>query len=520
MHLLNAAGQFQTWADMELTIQAFVGMTDSMTFGQLGGLLAGGGIRTVADVSSLDTLKKLQADIVAGELGVQNIRSDWFQQPISGPERYALPQTFTFFGQKFVPDSWVFSQTVFNSILWVDESGATNPVFRRVPGALDAAFAVLHNDQVVPELVGRMKGTFADGDRPHATKFRDGLPYQHNLAAVRTVMDQQRSEAWESNIYMNWLSCLRELSPPTTDPKYPEAMRTRAWAMKTLNTELASWTQLRHDTILYAKQSYTGFGACSYPSGFVEPRVEFWVRLRQMATRAADLIAALKYDGTYTFVTSVPDVFDPETGETLLTTNQIALTAVQSRQLAHLRAFASTVARLEDLARKEVTRECFTPEEERFIDTLMEDKPPSLGSGGPYAFTGWYPNLFYRTVYWTDDREFHGIYGSDGKDLLVADVHTDVPNLAPPDPGSVLHQGVGYVNLLMMAVESGVDRFVCAGPVFSHYEFEVTGDPRRINDQEWQEMLSGPLPEDVPRSRVEGLKPPAWTQTYLVPFEP
>ena len=31
--------------------------------------------------------------------------------------------------------------------------------------------------------------------------------------------------------------------------KYPEAMSTRAWAMKTLNTQLASWTQLRHDTI-------------------------------------------------------------------------------------------------------------------------------------------------------------------------------------------------------------------------------------------------------------------------------
>ena len=136
----------------------------------------------------------------------------------------------------------------------------TNKVQRRVPGALDGAFSVLGNDQIVPELVAQMKGTFPDQNRPHALKFRDGLPYQHNLAAVRAVMDSQEPSAWDSNIYMNWLACLRELSAPTTDAKFPEAMRTRPWAMKTLDTQLASWTQLRHDTILYAKQSYTDGG--------------------------------------------------------------------------------------------------------------------------------------------------------------------------------------------------------------------------------------------------------------------
>jgi hypothetical protein len=32
-------------------------------------------------------------------------------------------------------------------------------------------------------------------------------------------------------------------------------MDRKAWAAKTLQTQLASWAQLRHDTILYAKQS-------------------------------------------------------------------------------------------------------------------------------------------------------------------------------------------------------------------------------------------------------------------------
>ena len=57
------------------------------------------------------------------------------------------------------------------------------------------------------------------------------------------------------------------------------------------------------------------------------------------------------------------------------------------------------------------------------------------------------------------------------------------------DPGSVLHEAVGRVNLLMFAVDNGADRFICAGPVLSHYEFEVLGDPRRLDDNEWQQVL-------------------------------
>lgn len=527
-HLLNVSGQFETWRNAEEIIQVFVGPTDSLTFGQLGGLLAGAGIREVADVPDLATLERIQADLLQGELGAQNICSDWFNQPLGGGARYALPRTFTVFGQKFIPDSWALSQTVYSSILWV-ENGRTNKVQRRVPGALDVAFAVLGNDQVVPELVAQMRGTFEDPDRPHARWFRDGRPYQHNLAAVRAVMERQTPDAWEGNIYMNWLACLRELSAPTTDADYPEAMRTRAWAMKTLNTQLASWAQLRHDTILYAKQSYTPGGSCVYPKGFVEPRLEFWDRFRRMAESAAGKIGALKLEGRYTYVADGWRI-DPANGWPYyagVQTNTVRLAEIQSRQVKHLQDFASTLARLRDLAAKELARESFTLEDETFLDGLMQ---PGHAAGymGPFMYTGWYPQLFYRTVYWPE-MDFHGIYGAGARNAIVADVHTDVPNLVglDPDPGSVLHEGIGRVNLLMLAVDNGAERFVCAGPVLSHYEFEVIGEPRRLSDLEWggenvegewisPGILDGTLPPDVPADRIEGLAPPVWTRSYLV----
>src|SRR6185503_2331083 len=52
-HLLNTSGQFDTWGDMERLIQTFVGATDSMTFAQLGGPLAGAAVKPLADVRDL-----------------------------------------------------------------------------------------------------------------------------------------------------------------------------------------------------------------------------------------------------------------------------------------------------------------------------------------------------------------------------------------------------------------------------------------------------------------------------------
>jgi hypothetical protein len=517
--LLNRSGQFTAWLNFDRIIQAFVGWTDSMDFGQLGGILAGAGIRSLGDVPDLATLEEIQSEILRGDLGVQNIRSDYFISPL-GSEQIELPRSFLVFGQKFVPDSWAFSQTVYDSILWI-ENDQTNKVPRRVPGALDAAFAILGNNQVVPELIAQMNGTFADDDRPHAQRFRDGFPYQHNLAAVREVMDHQQPAVWENNIYMGWLAALRELSAPTTETAYPEAMRTRPWAMKTLNTQLASWTQLRHDTILYAKQSYTGGDLCFYPAGFVEPRVAFWERLRATATRAADLISFLPYEGIYLLSTNQWQV-DPLTGGSnfVATIVPIPLSAIQSNQVAHLRRFADTLGTLQSLSEKELAQQCFSADEELFIRNLIQNVGwLRQGCDGVRKYDGWYPALFYRAVQFTDPVGFQENFGANAADQIVADVHTDVPDEFAGDPGSVLHEGIGRVNLLMIAIENGADRMVFAGPVLSHYEFEVIGDPRRLSDDEWSGMQNQVFPLDVDPSRIEGLSPPVWTRSYLVPSE-
>jgi hypothetical protein len=475
--LLKRSGQVATWEQFDRVLQTFVGRTDSMTFAQLDGALAAAGIKSPADVKDLEALSAVQEKILDGTIGMQHIRGDVYVSPF-GSEKIRLPRSFTVLGQKFALDSWALSKVVYDDVFWDGQK-----VQRRVPSALDAAFAALGNDTVVPALAARM--TDAGGRR-----FRDGLNYQHNLAAARNVIDSQKPATWDENIYVSWLATLRELSKPTDDAKYPEAMRTRAWAMKSLNTQLASWAQLRHDTVLYVKQSYTGVATCEYPAGYVEPVPPFWARLEKMAAEAAGLVERSTYpDRSYV---APADRFGPDGLERKGQKVTLRGKDVQDRQAKFLRNFAKQVGVLRGIAEKELAEKPLTADEAKFLKQVMQTVREGSGST---KYGGWYPGLFYQ-----------GKTDSGAWDAICADVHTDPPSDPPGDPGCVLHQGVGNVDFLLIAVESGKDRMVYGGPVLSHYEFEMPGVTRK-SDAEWEKDIQS----DKPPPR------PAWTRDYLVP---
>jgi len=453
-HLLQQSGKFEQWQQFDELLQTFVGQSDSLTFAHLDQLLKDVNMQTLNDIENLEWLVQLQAQLTNQPHGRQVIAGHPYDvAPTGQPSQ--LPAAFTFMGQKFVLDSWVLAQVVFDRIQWDGEK-----VQRRIPTCLDVAFAALANDQVVPNLVAAITNS-------QGHPLRDGLPYQHNLAALRQAIDALDDHQWDDNLYLCWLATLRALSAPTTSSEYPETMRTRAWAMKTLNTQLASWTQLRHDTILYVKQSSSMGITCCYPAGFVEPRLAFWDCFEKMAVRAAALLQKL-----------------------VLPTQQLQWQ--QQRQVQFFQNFAQQLAVLKELARKELAQEPFSETELQFLQTIVE--MIHLSSGGP-TYTGWYFGLFYKRDYWEWDA-------------IVADVHTDLPAAEVGDPGCVLHEAVGNVNMLVLAVENGADRMVYAGPVLSHYEFRLPG-LARLADSEWKASLQ------------EGKLPlrPAWQQGYLVPKE-
>src|SRR5262249_19776192 len=128
----------------------------------------------------------------------------------------------------------------------------------------------------------------------------------------------------------------------------------------------------------------------------------------------------------------------------------------------------------------------------KFLDETVQQGRHGSGTA---LNGGWYPGLFYS------GRDEALKWGA-----LVADVHTDPPSREDGDPGCVLHQGVGSVDLLVIAVDNGKDKMLYAGPVLSHYEFEMPGVTRK-SDSEWR--------KEVGDSRTPPR--PEWTKGYLVP---
>ncbi len=82
--------------------------------------------------------------------------------------------------------------------------------------------------------------------------------YGRQLAALRYLIDAYDDSFWRETIYNGWLDGIRELNPPDDRTGLPAFMQTAAWWQQKMNTQLAGWAQLRHDNLLYAKQSYTG----------------------------------------------------------------------------------------------------------------------------------------------------------------------------------------------------------------------------------------------------------------------
>jgi hypothetical protein len=320
-------------------------------------------------------------------------------------------------------------------------------VKRYMPAGMDVMFT-LGNDSVLPLL-------------------NEGLnefPYASNLKASQEFMRQYQPAFWRGNLYNTWLDTLRTLSADQSKQAHaPEAMRTEAWQRKQLQTQLASWSELRHDTVLYAKQSYTAGEKCEYPTGYVEPYPESYARIKYFADEAARRLEATDFG---------------------YTNGKHA--AIKTRQIDFLKQMAEILSNLEKLATKELAAEPFTDEEQLWLKKLIDFR--GGGSGGA-VYSGWYCQLFYP-----------GPLHSAELERTIVDVHTD------PNTKDVLEVGVGDCNFLVVAVDNEQDRMVYVGPAYSYYEFHQPAS-ERLTDEKWEQLLDGA--NAPPR--------PVWTEVFQAP---
>eukprot|EP00479_Gromia_sphaerica_P007887 TRINITY_DN2808_c0_g1_i1.p1 TRINITY_DN2808_c0_g1~~TRINITY_DN2808_c0_g1_i1.p1 ORF type:complete len:145 (-),score=18.20 TRINITY_DN2808_c0_g1_i1:67-501(-) len=127
---------------------------------------------------------------------------------------------------------------------------------------------------------------------------------------------------------------------------------------------MASWTELRHDTILYVKQSDSSRTLCDYPAGYVDPRVEFWDRMLEMCSR---------------FITVLKSMTLPENPNGKSHTYYCGRHVIE-RNAQFLEQFHSIVETLRDIAKKENSQEELGEEELKFFRETVS-KRETYGSG-------------------------------------------------------------------------------------------------------------------------------------------
>jgi hypothetical protein len=268
--------------------------------------------------------------------------------------------------------------------------------------------------------------------------------YSSNLAALRYLVDSYEPEFWNGTMYNGWLEMIRRLNPPQNRSQLPPFMQTAAWWQEKMTTQLSSWAQLRHDNLLYAKQSYTGGVICSYPYSYVEPIPEFYDALKQFAQKAETQFDLLPFDDIY----------------------------MKQAMVGYFSNMQATADTLSGIARKTLTSSQFTAEEIKFLKRMLFSTPMC----GKF-YDGWYISLFYRGEDWAFK-----------KDMVVADVHTAPTDEFGNSVGWVVHAGTGPINLAVVIAQISDGSWVAfVGPVMSYYE-NVSLNFKRYTDEEWQEV--------------------------------
>jgi len=210
------------------------------------------------------------------------IKSDMDNQPVVYPNSFAL------FGTRFVPDSYMQQNLIFDKV-----------ANRKSHKGADVAFVLGHN------------GAEAN--------LKDGLKkfhYAKNLEQMRIYADSSSKKQWNQTAYTGWLQMLKGLAIEQPLTQYSDCRNSKGWSDRIMSTMLSGWTLLRHDNILYAKQAVGPVVSCYYPEVFVEPAPEFFrsisvysVKLHQVIVltdslyqrafdlRYAGLLAYLKQNG-------------------------------------------------------------------------------------------------------------------------------------------------------------------------------------------------------------------------------
>ena len=284
--------------------------------------------------------------------------------------------------------------------------------------------------------------------------------------ALTTARKKAATTQWEACVANQWMYTLQSLGD--TAQSLPYFMQSPQWQKKNLNTALASWAELKHDAILYAKQpmlAECGDGGPEPPvvKGYVEPNVKFWEKAIALVTRMDKVLT------TYS-----------------LQTEKAKAVYERIKEMAEF---------CRDISKKELNGGKITDEEYNQIEIIgstVENISLELVSEDNEMLQGW-----------------SDVVSTDKKVAVVADVFTASGENVAIDDKCVLYEGVGPAYEIYVVVEIDGSLYLTRGAVLSYREFtRLMSDPR-LTDEEWQQELK--------KSPTGGT--PSWMKEIIAPVK-
>lgn len=404
---------YDDWERVYEVTRFFVGVSDDLSFEDHLIVTDNLSINNPEQIHSTDTVDEIIEKLLernrAKILGTYAETYPWMPQEDELERILAETAGLRFMGQRFIPDSYMFQQLVYPQV-----GNWTNP--RLFPKSLDVP-AVL-GSEVAEEILNETEA--------------DYLNYTVQLNKLEREFRGLSVMNWTRNLYWSWLHTLNTTLKPV-NPGYPAFMITKAWGYEKLQTFAGSWTELRHDTILYAKQSYTAPTALPPTpqpnTAYVEPCPQTYLRLAGLLNMTLNGLNGLR-----------------------LLSEDIKDSLTDFRSILKLFLNASV------------------------MELEGKDLPEAM-------------QLEIREA----AEEFAAILGvateKTQKATIAADVHTDA------NTEKVLEEALGKFNILIVIYsDTEGNLYASAGPAYNYFEFTWPMS-QRLTDEAWVELLSTDPPK-------------------------
>ncbi|GHV36846.1 hypothetical protein FACS1894187_12210 [Synergistales bacterium] len=430
----------ETWVSFESPIDFLVGTPDD------GGGSAYRAIakKTIGDFSGLGDEAKIAlfAEEIAKNIPAPRIQDKSVGNISKEQEEALRTQEFRVSGKRFTFDAFIFHSLTSPRV-------GTDETPRNMPETADV-MAVLGSGA-------------ADGLTGKNSNLKS---YAENMRSLKGEIGGFISN--DSSFYTAWLNILKNYFAPSGSKQF--FYNSGPWQWKKLVTASAAWAEMKHDTILYAKQDGGEMGgpdgpasryAPPLPRGYVEPDPKAFEAIIATLDRLDEFFRKFSFESEEEIEEEEEDVYEKITTE--------IITPLEYTQ--KIARFKELCASAENIAQREVAGEALSLDDYTSIKEIASAFSSALLLPG-----GW-------GIEWDEWEQL--------RMAIVADVATDFLS------GLALQVATGTPREIYVYVNDkwGGSR-VTRGYVYSYYEFARSLKDGRLTDEEWRTIVYDEERED------------------------